>query len=129
MLAGVRVFRPLSEDTPIDLLVLTGDKRVLKCQCKYLYEKLGRHCHCMNLYSVRKNGPGDKAVKHVYRADEVDFFLGYCVEDDGVYVIPYAAAEGRSELFFWITRRPKGIQNQGRVFDCSAWRAAYQLLK
>jgi len=127
MLAGVKVFRPMSEDTPIDLLVLSAVGRVFKCQCKYLYERSG--AHCMNLYSVRKNGPGDKARKHVYRADEVDFFLGYCVEDDGVYVVPYAETKGRSELLFWITRRPQGAHNQARAFDCSKWRGAYDLLK
>ena len=36
MMAGVQLFRPMIEDTPIDLLVLTSTGTALKCQCKYI---------------------------------------------------------------------------------------------
>lgn len=127
MLAGVKVFRPLSEDTPIDLLVLRASGRVSKCQCKYLY--LGRRgSHTMNCYSIRKNGPGAKAVMHKYTPDEVDFFLGYCSDNDSVYVIPYPDVAGRSILTFWVLREPVGQNGVERV-QPSKWLAAYDLLK
>ena len=36
MFSGVSVFRPLTEDTPVDLLVLKADGSTAKCQCKYM---------------------------------------------------------------------------------------------
>jgi len=97
MLAGIKVFRPMTEDTPTDLLVLKRNGEVLKCQCKYLYP-LGNGSHRLNLFSIRKNGPNSKAVKHVYREDEVDVFLGYCLDDDSTYVVPYRDCAGRATL-------------------------------
>lgn len=105
MMNGLKVFRPMTEDTPIDLLVLRSDGNVLKCQCKYAYPRKN-DSHCLNLYSVRKNGPSSKAIRHRYRPDEVDFFLAYCLDNDGVYVIPYAATVGRDEITMWIRRQP-----------------------
>src|SRR6185503_5013244 len=88
MLAGLSVFQPLGEDTPVDLLVLRRDGVALKCQCKCMF--LTRSdAHAMSLCAVRKWGPNAKVVKHRYRSDEVDFFLGYAVENDAVYVLPY----------------------------------------
>ena len=127
MLAGVKVFRPMTEDTPIDLLVLLPSGKVLKCQCKYIYpRRVGSHC--MNLYSIRKSGPNRKAVRHRYSSDEVDLFLGYCADNDGVYIIPFSVVGGRSELVFWITRSPDQKQ-QGRVFDSTGYLNAFHFLK
>jgi hypothetical protein len=79
LLAGLDVFQPLGEDTPIDLLVLRADGRALKCQCKTMFvDKTG--VHVMPLCSVRKWGPKAKAIQHRYTRDEVDFFVGYAVE-------------------------------------------------
>lgn len=125
MLNSVKVFRPMTEDTPIDLLVLAGN-RVLKCQCKYIFPD-ARGAHTMNLYSVRKNGPGSKAVKHKYTVDEVDFFLGYCMANDGVYVYPFAACGGRSTLTIRIGDPAKG-RNQHDGIDHSAYLNAFSLL-
>jgi hypothetical protein len=131
LLAGVKVFRPMGEDTPIDLLVLTESGKVLRCQCKCLYPetKAGKAtgAHLMNLYSIRKNGPASKAVKHKYTSEEVDFFLGYCLSNDGVYVIPYSVAANRSHLIFWIDRDP-GHFNGTSSFDHKSWLNAYQYL-
>ena len=67
----------------------------------------------MSLFSVRKNGPADKAVKHRYTLKEVDCFLGYCFDNDGVYVIPNAATEGVQQLAFWVLRRSCGSCGKG----------------
>src|SRR5262245_47194947 len=56
MLAGLYVFQPLGEDTPVDLLVLRRDGTALKCQCKCMFvDRNG--AHVMNLCAVRKWGP------------------------------------------------------------------------
>lgn len=126
MLNGIHVYRPLSEDTPIDLLVLTPEGRVIKCQCKYVHPaKNGSHQ--FSLYSVRKNGPGSKAILHKYTEDEVDFFLGYCLDNDAVYVIPYEAAAGRGQLTIWVLREPVGTN--GKSFDASLYLNSFDLLK
>lgn len=126
MLNGVNVFRPMTEDTPIDLLVLTSN-RILRCQCKCLYFDRRSGKHLMNLFSVRKNGPGSKARKHLYTADEVDFFLGYCFENDAVYVIPFKGAGGRQRLTFWIAREKMG-SNGGDAFNPDDYVERYDLL-
>lgn len=104
MLRGYQVFRPLNEDTPIDLLVMTSKGHFLKCQCKCIYRGLNQTYHTMRLVSVRKWGPSSKAVMRKYLPEEVDFFLGYCVDNDSVYIIPYADTAGRTKLTLRVNR-------------------------
>jgi len=127
MLAGLSVFRPLMEDTPVDLLVLRPDGVALKCQCKCMYT--GRSgVHYMNLFTVRKWGPGAKAVRHVYTRDEVDFFLGYVTETDAVYVFPFdVTARFKSKLSTWLLREPTN-HNGSQPFDASPFKSAFHLL-
>ena len=127
MLAGVKVFRPMTEDTPTDLLVLKSDGKVLQCQCKYIWPTR-RGCHMMNLYAVRKNGPNSKAVLHPYTAQEVDVFLGYCLDNDSVYIIPHAACGGRKMLTLWINRPSAGSCGTDGL-DCSVFAKAYDQLR
>jgi hypothetical protein len=126
MLNGVKVFRPMNEDTPIDLLVLKSDGSVAKGQCKYIYP--GKGCHVMPLYSVRKNGPGSTAHKHYYTDKEVDFFFGYCLDNDSVYIIPFEDAAKRGVLHLWILRECTS-GNGKSVFDEKKWRNKFDLLK
>jgi hypothetical protein len=128
MLNGIDVYKPLTEDTPIDLLILSKNGNVFKCQCKCLYVNKDRGCHTLNLYSVRKNGPNSKAVKHVYTMKEVDFFLAYCKETDNVYVIPFKECSGRVEISLWLTKEPKGNCHLFH-FDCEKFRNAFDFLK
>lgn len=124
MLAGAKVFRPMTEDTPIDLLVLLPDGKVARCQCKFIWPS-PEGCHIMSLYSVRKNGPNSKAIKHHYTASEVDFFLGYCADNDAVYVVPFRATGGRTGLRFWVSRWPGSRRAK---FDPEKYRNAFDLL-
>lgn len=66
--------------------------------------------------------------RHIYRADEVDFFVGYCYENDGVYVVPFDVASGRTELRFWIMREPIGTNGSERL-DHEMHRSKFDLLK
>ena len=123
MLHGAKVFRPMTEDTPIDLLVLRGTD-VLKCQCKYIWpEKKGNH-H-MSLCAGRTNNPTKKAVRHRYTKDEVDFFLGYCLDNDTVYVFPYEVVAPRQGLTLWVSRNPASFY---KVFDHQPWANNFSLL-
>lgn len=115
MLAGIQVFRPLNEDTPIDLVVL-GSATFLRCQCKCVFRGSGKPNHTISFSSVRKWGPNSQALKHNYTREEVDFFLGYCPDNDGVYVIPYADTRGRSYASIWVTSSPL-IKNQVCEFN------------
>lgn len=108
LIRGMKVFRPLTEDTPIDLVVLTDTGRFLKCQCKCIFRSKGQQSHTMNFFSVRKWGPNSKAVQHKYTSDEVDFFLGYCIDNDGVYVVPYSEVDGKKSASIWVTAKPFG---------------------
>ncbi len=84
--------------------------------------------HLMNLFSVRKWGPGAKAVKHRYTRDEVDFFLGYVVETDSVYVFPFDVAQRfKSKLPAWILRQPIG-ENGSPRFDATPFKGAFGLM-
>lgn len=112
MLAGIDVFFPTTEDTPIDMLAMTSDGRFLKCQCKTIYYTKKTDRFTMPLCTVRKNGPGSKAIKHTYTEDEVDVFIGYSHYNDTVYVIPFKDAGGRSYLYMDLER---GKPYQGRL--------------
>jgi hypothetical protein len=128
LLAGLDVFQPLGEDTPIDLLVLRADGRALKCQCKTMFvDKTG--VHVMPLCSVRKWGPKAKAIQHRYTRDEVDFFVGYAVELDLVFVIPFDdTARFKTYLSIWLLRQPVG-KNQHQRFDATPYKNAFHLLR
>ena len=125
MLNGVKVFRPMTEDTPIDLLVWCRDGRMLKCQCKYLYpDKRGAHvlmCHSAG------RGKNRGISKHIYTEHEIDFFLGYCWDNDEVYVVPRSVTDGRQECRFWILRSPAG-GCVGRRMDEEKYKGAFDLL-
>jgi hypothetical protein len=128
LLAGLDVFQPFGEDTPVDLLVLRPDGVALKCQCKTMFiVKSG--VHVMPLVTVRKWGPNSKAVAHRYTREEVDFFLGYAVEADTVFVFPFDdTARFKSVLKTWIMRDPVG-NNQHQRFDATPYKNAFDLLK
>ena len=127
MLAGLSVFRPLSEDTAVDLLVLRPDGVALKCQCKIMY-LARRDVHAMNLFTVRKWGPNAQAIKHRYGADEVDFFLGYVAETDAVFVFPFDVTRRfKTTLYAWILRQPTN-HNGTPPFDAAPFKNAFDLL-
>jgi hypothetical protein len=127
MLAGLTVFQPLGEDSPIDLLVLRPDGVALKCQCKTMF--VTKHgVHAMPLCTVRKWGPGAKAVKHRYTRSEVDFFLGYAVEVDSVFVFPFDdTAQFKSAVTTWLLRQPAGTNGKA-PFDAASYKNAFHLL-
>ncbi len=63
-----------------------------------------------------------------YTRDEVDFFLGYVVETDSVYVFPFEATERfRSTLNLWILRQPTN-HNGSPAFDPAPFRNAFDLM-
>lgn len=126
MLNGVKVFRPVSEDTPIDLLTLRKDGAIQRCQCKYIYpEKTGNHR--MSLCSIRKNNPRGAAKRHRYTLQEVDIFLGYCLDNDTVYVIPNAETGGRKDITLWVLRKSQGF-NGHKEFNAQQWANRFDLL-
>ena len=126
MLNGVKVFRPMTEDTPTDLLVLQKSGSVLKCQCKYVFpDKRGAHvlkCCSAGRGEERSHG------KHVYTEDEVDYLLGYCLDNDAVYVVPLNVTHGQSQVSLWILRRVCG-DNGIKSFDGETYKNAFDLLK
>jgi hypothetical protein len=128
MLAGLSVFQPIGEDTPIDLLVLRSDGTALKCQCKVMFVAKGG-AHVMPLCSVRKWGPTARAVQYRYTREEVDFFLGYAIEVDTVFVFPFdATARFKTSFTTWLLRQPAG-NNQSSRFDTSPYKNAFHLLR
>lgn len=127
MMAGYSVFRPMFEDTPIDLLVMTKDGSFKRCQCKYIWPRKNGS-HAMSLITVRKNGVGFRAVRHRYTTEEVDFFLGYCLVNDSIYVIPNRDLIGREQLTFWITRTPTKNNAKRRTFVADTWCNAFNVL-
>jgi hypothetical protein len=128
LLAGLDVFQPIGEDTPVDLLVLRDDGVALKCQCKTMFiTKSG--VHRMPLCTIRKWGPNAKVVAHRYTRDEVDFFLGYAVEIDSVFVFPFDdTARFKKDVFVWLLREPVGNNQYGR-FDAAPYKNAFHLLR
>ena len=126
MFNEVKVFRPMTKDTSTDLLVMKEDGTVLKCQCKYVYPS-GNGRHIMNLFASRKNKQSNRVVKHRYSLQEVDFFLGYCADNDGVYVIPNSDTTGTSSLAFWVLRSSMG--SNGKGIDTSQYLNRFDLLK
>lgn len=85
--------------------------------------------HVMPLCSVRKWGPKAKAIQHRYTRDEVDFFVGYAVELDLVFVIPFDdTARFKTYLSIWLLRQPVG-KNQHQRFDATPYKNAFHLLR
>lgn len=127
MFAGLHVFRPLTEDTPVDILVLRRDGTPIKCQCKcFFVEDSGRHV--MSLVSIRKWGPSSKVVVHRYTREEVDFFLGYLIDNDSVYVIPFdAVSHLKRSVGTWVTREPVG-QNKTKTVEMEQFKNAFHLM-
>ena len=127
MLAGLTVFQPLNEDTPVDLLVLRPDGVALKCQCKCMY--VGPNgAHVMNLVAVRKWGPNAAIVRHRYDSNEVDFFLGYAPETDDVFVFPFDATRRfKEKLTVWLLRQPMNRNGSERL-DAAPFKNAFHLL-
>ena len=127
LLAGLDVFQPIGEDTPIDLLVLRADGVALKCKCKTMFVTESG-VHKMPLVTVRKWGPNAKAIPHRYTREEVDFFLGYAVEVDTVFVFPFDSTERfRTSLTTWLLREPAN-NNQYQRFDANPYKNAFHLL-
>jgi hypothetical protein len=127
MMAGLTVFAPIGEDTPVDLLVLRSDGAALKCQCKCMFVD-ANGAHIMPLCAIRKWGPNAKAVPHRYRADEVDFFLGYAHETDSTFVLPYEAMRRyKTRVSMWLLRQPVG-RNGTPPFDPRPYKDAFHLL-
>lgn len=126
MMNGINVFRPTMEDTPIDILIFSSDGRALKCQCKYIYPTK-KGSHDMRLTSSRgARYDTGKMFNHVYTGDEVDFFLGYCMDNDSVYVIPHSVCQGRQQITFWVLRGP--CKGGPAIFKSEQYRSAYHLL-
>jgi hypothetical protein len=126
--AGLGVFQPIGEDTPVDLLVLRSDGVALKCQCKTMFVDKKTDVHFMPLISVRKWGPNAKAVPHRYTREEVDFFIGYAHEVDTMFVFPFeATAQFKARLSVWLLREPMN-HNQHDRFDPSPFKNAFHLL-
>jgi PD-(D/E)XK endonuclease len=126
LLNGVNVYRPLYEDTPTDLLILKTNGEIKKCQCKYIYP-VKNGSHEMPLCTIRKNGPNSKAIRHKYTKFEVDFFLGYCLDNDSIYTIPYESVEGKRSINLWIFREPKG-KNGHDHFNHMEYKEKYEKL-
>lgn len=127
LLTGLQVFRPIGEDTPIDLLILRKSGEALRCQCKYVYPNTFGS-HTFKFHAMRAKGNNPKRVKHVYTEHEVDFFLGYCQDDDSVYIIPRRITGGRKEVYLWILRGPEGYNTKG-IFNHLPWKNAFHLLQ
>jgi hypothetical protein len=126
MFNGIKVFRPITEDTAVDLLVLRENHSVAKCQCKYLYP--GQNgCHVLKC-SASGKGPERGKTRHIYTEDEVDFFLGFCLDDDAVYVVPRGATRGRENIHLWIMRNPIGRCSHDS-YDAKSFKNAFDLLR
>lgn len=127
MQAGLYVFQPLGEDTPVDLLVLRSSGAA-KCQCKTMFvDRDGGHR--MPVCAVRKWGPNARAVAHRYTPDEVDFFIGYAFETDTAYVFPYAAmTRFKTNVRVWILRQPTS-RCATPSFDAEPYKNAFHLLE
>lgn len=124
MLKEISVFRPASEDTSVDLLVLKKDGTILKCQCKSMWvSKNGSHILKL---TRRKKGTGDRNTRVKYSSEDVDFFLGYCLENDSVYVVPYLVTKDvKTVLSIWVLREPC---NRSSGFDYGKYKNNFELL-
>ena len=127
MIRNISVYRPMIEDTTVDLLIVTKSGKIKKCQCKYVYAN--KHgFHNFLLCSIRKNGPNSKAIKHLYTKEEVDFFLGYCLDNESVYVVPYEDVVGKTSVALWILRDPVA-HNNCNIFDHKKYQNRFDYLE
>jgi transposase-like protein/DNA-directed RNA polymerase subunit M/transcription elongation factor TFIIS len=126
MWSGVKVFVPLTEDTVIDLIVRRSTGAIVTCQCKYIFPEHDGS-HSMNLFINRVNHQSHTSRHHRYTEKEVEVFLGYCQDNDSVYVIPNKKTCGRNEVRFWIMRKRVG-SNQMAGFDPEPWRERFDIL-
>lgn len=126
MFNGLSVFKPITEDTPVDLLLINKNNKILRCQCKFIYlNKNGGHT--LLFCTVRKNNVSKKAKVHVYTDKDVDFIIGYCIDNDSLYIVPIKEVNNRRSVTLWLLREPTG-RSQYEHFDYKKYENRYELL-
>jgi hypothetical protein len=107
---GYSVFVPLGENTRYDLVIDEGT-RLARVQCKTGRLRAGavRFKAC----SSYAHHPNPKVSKRDY-VGEIDYFGVYCVETDGVYLIPIEDVQPRWECALRVDPARNGQQDRIR---------------
>ena len=108
---GFGVAKPHGENERYDFIVDSGE-RLWKVQVK------SSHCATRGGYQVGTGGQGQKP----YKAEEIDFLVGYVVPRDIWYVMPVNSILLLHSLCFY----PSGCIRGGGRFEC--YREAWHLM-
>lgn len=99
---GFKVLEPMSENSRYDL-VLDINGKFAKIQVKTIYYKNDLQVYEMVCYSTTRRNKVH--VKTKYTSEEVDFIIGYNLDNDEVYTFPIKDIAGRNQILFREVRR------------------------
>jgi hypothetical protein len=74
----------------------------------------------------QRNSRSGRVNHHKYSESDVDFFLGYCQDDDAVYIIPHEETKERTMINLWILREPSS--NKEKHQENQRFKNAFHLL-
>jgi len=100
--AGYKVLEPVSENSRYDLIVDINGK-FARIQVKTIYYKNDMQVYEMVCYSTTRRNK--MHIKTKYTPKEVDFIIGYNLDNDEVYTFPIKDIAGRNQILFRKIRR------------------------
>ena len=121
---GFAVSIPYGENSRYDLIIDTK-KGLKRIQVKYISKRKDRGSYVLPLRSIRANKNKNRIIH--YTSDQVDFMVGYCLDNNSCYIIPMDKIKMKSEIHLWIDKKPTG-KNQFETFDSESHKNNWNLL-
>lgn len=122
---GFTVSIPYGENSRYDLIVETQNG-LKKVQIKYMSKRKDRGYYVLTLKSIRANKNKNRIVH--YTKEEIDFIIGYCLDNNSCYIIPLDKIKIRNELHIWVDKNPIG-KNQFETTNHDQYKNNWDLLK
>jgi hypothetical protein len=113
---GLPVSKPYGDSLPFDLVVQTGDGRMVRVQVKSAFTS------CRWGYQVVATARSF-GRRRLYTADDIDFLVAYIAPYDAWYIIPIEAIGEHRQIRFYPNGRGK---KSGGLFEI--YREAWHLL-
>lgn len=121
---GFTVSIPYGENSRYDLIIET-ERGFKKIQIKYISKRKDRGYYVLPLRSVRANKKHNRIIH--YTSSEIDFIIGYCIDNNSCYIIPMDKLKMKYEIHLWIDRKPLG-KNKFKSTDADYYRNNWSLL-
>jgi len=122
---GFTVSIPYGENSRYDLIIETKNG-LKKIQIKYISKRKDRGYYVLPLKSVRANKNRNRIIP--YTSDQVDFMIGYCIDNNSCYIVPMYKLNIKNEIHIWIGKKPTG-KNQFKPTNTEQYKNNWDLLR